>query len=55
VAVEAWRASLYLPDQPAVGERLEIEVFRWARDIHSFIVRERIESPRACRGITVKG
>jgi hypothetical protein len=36
-------------------KRLEIEVLGWATDIRSFMVRERIESPRAHRGITVQG
>ena len=30
-------------------------VFRWAGDIHSFMLRRRIDSPAAGRGITVKG
>jgi hypothetical protein len=30
-------------------------VFRWASDIHSFMLRERIEIAAAGYGITVKG
>jgi hypothetical protein len=34
---------------------LTSRVFRWARDIHSFMLRERIEFAAAGREITVKG
>ena len=32
--------------RPAAGSLPLSRVFRWARDIHSFMLRERIKSPR---------
>jgi len=47
--VEACRPSLYLAAARQIRPRLKSGVFRWASGIHSFMLRERIETPRRLR------